>query len=268
MQDDIDHDKKRETDTLTKLKQMKIIPLRQTSRLVSISEYDKYAITFPLDKSIAYTKHLKLVLDDVPILDEQLFNFIEDKYPRRVDSIKKLLQKLGETPPIFFTFTLFYFYCIGISEARNIREIYRLHMLPVMSDPSRWSVKSESVLVAYLLCIYHYIYLPNRDKFENELKQLQIKMVIKTRDNKFVSLGSPDIVVHLTSIYGSARSLESIKSPNYQFTFISDDYYLQCRAEIFRSDHDKHEFIAFLRELNLNDFLQVNPIDTRKYIVH
>jgi hypothetical protein len=105
---DTHHDEKRETETITKLKQLKIIPLRQQSYLVSINEFDEHAIYFPPQKSIHFSKHLKLVLDDVPTLDEQLLDFIEDKYPQRVDSIKKLLRKLGENQEIFFpSFILF-----------------------------------------------------------------------------------------------------------------------------------------------------------------
>jgi predicted protein tyrosine phosphatase len=85
-----------EKDTITKLKQLKIIPLKQQTHLVSIDEFNKHAISFPLDKSIRFSKHLKLVLDDIPTLDEQLLHFIEDKYPRRFDSIKRLLQRLGK----------------------------------------------------------------------------------------------------------------------------------------------------------------------------
>jgi hypothetical protein len=262
---DTDHDEKRERETITKLKQLKIIPLRQQPYLVSIDEFDELAIKLPLDKSTRYSKHLKLVLDDVPTLDEQLLDFIEDKYPQRVDSIRTLLRKLGENQSIFFPF--YFFRYTGISEARNIRDIYRQHILPVMSDPARWSSKSESVLIAYLLCIYEYIYLPYRDIFENELKSLQNKMIIKTSDNKFVSLGSPDIIIHLTSIYSCKMSLESLRLSNFKFTFISDDYYNQCRAEIFRMPNDIYDFVSFLKELNLNDFLQVKPINTRMHLI-
>jgi hypothetical protein len=137
-----------------------------------------------------------------------------------------------------------------------------------MSDPNRWSLKSESVLISYLLCIYEYLYLPDPDQFEYELKQLQSKMVIKTRDNKFVSLGSPDIIVHLTSTYGSKMSLESLRLEKFKFTFISDDYYNQCPAEIFRPKNNKCDFVSFLKELNLNDFLQIDSINKCKYTIN
>ena len=90
-----DHDPMVEKETIAKIKQMKIIPIKQQSRLASINEFEKYAITFPLDKSVKYSKHLKLVLEDIPTLDEHLLTFIEDKHPRQIDSIKQFLQKLG-----------------------------------------------------------------------------------------------------------------------------------------------------------------------------
>ena len=89
---------KRQEEIIAKLKQMKIIPLKQEQCLVSIAELDKGIILFPLDKSNRYSKSLALVLNDVPLLDDQLLNFIEDNYPRRTDSIKKLLMKLGRRP--------------------------------------------------------------------------------------------------------------------------------------------------------------------------
>ncbi|CAF3697074.1 unnamed protein product [Rotaria sordida] len=237
--------KERENDTILKLKQLKIIPLKDQSHLVSIDEFDKHTISFPPDKSTPFSKHLKLVLDDIPTLDEQLLNFIEDKYPRRIDSIKRLLQNLG------------------ITKAYNIREIYRQHMLPIMSNPTRWSSKSELVLIAYLLCIYEYLYLPNPDIFENELKTLQNKMIIKTHNNQFVSLGSSDVIVHLTSKYGCRNSLESLNLSNYQFLFMSDDYYTEfCRTGLCRNDHDLRSFVKFLKDLNLSEFLLVNVNET------
>src|SRR5438105_1942202 len=90
------HNDKSEKETISKLKNMKIIPLKDQSRLVSVDEFDKNGISFPLNKSIAYSKHFRIVLDDIPTLDEQLLNIIDDKYPRRIDSIKKLLRKLGK----------------------------------------------------------------------------------------------------------------------------------------------------------------------------
>ncbi|UJR37109.1 hypothetical protein I4U23_029813 [Adineta vaga] len=238
---DHDHNEKNEEDTITKLKQMKILPIKQHSRLMSVNEFNKYSISFPLDKSIRFSKHLKLVLDDMPTLDEQLLNIIEDKYPRQLDSIKRLLRKLG------------------ITEGHNIREIYRQQMLPIMSDSSRWSSKSDSVLMAYLMCIYEYIYLEQREKnFENELKTMQNNIIIKTRGNTFVSLGSSDVIVHLTSKYGCRKSLESLKLPKYQFIFISDDYYTEYHTQLLRTENDMRSFVSFLKELNMSDFLQMN----------
>ena len=87
--------------TMTELKKMKIFPLRNQTRLVSIEEFDQRAILFPLDKTIQYAKHLKLVLEDTPMIDERLLDFIEKKYPRRFESIKRLLKDLGMSKRIF-----------------------------------------------------------------------------------------------------------------------------------------------------------------------
>ncbi|CAF3404047.1 unnamed protein product [Rotaria socialis] len=232
--------KERESETIAKLKKLKIIPLKDHSRLVSVDEFDKHAISFPLSKSNKFAKHLKLVLDDLPTVDEQLINFIEDKYPRRAESIQRLFQNLG------------------ITREHNIRDIYRQHMLPIMSDETRWSSKSESILIAYVLCIYEYIYAPNINQFENELKTLQNKMIVKTRNNKFVSLGSPDVIVHLTLKYDCRTSLESLSSSNHEFLFISDDYINEFyHTEAFRTGQGARDFVKFLKSLNINDFLHV-----------
>jgi hypothetical protein len=132
-------------------------------------------------------------------------------------------------------------FLIGIRDALNIREIYRQHILPVMADSIRWSTKSDSVLIAYLFCIYEYIYLPYRDAFGNDSEILRKTMVVKTRDNTFVSLGS-----------------------KYKFTFISDDYYKLFRADICRQESDIYDFISFLKELHINDFLQIDSVNKRE----
>jgi hypothetical protein len=90
------HHEKEEKETISKLQHMKIIPLKGQSCLVSVNDFEKHGISFPLSKSTAFSKNFRIVLDDIPTLDEQLLDFIEDKYPRRVDSIKKLLRKLGK----------------------------------------------------------------------------------------------------------------------------------------------------------------------------
>ncbi|CAF1279749.1 unnamed protein product [Adineta steineri] len=83
-----------EITTMDQLKQMKIIPLQQQTRLVSIEEMKDKAIFFPLDKSTEFAKYLKLVAEGLPTIDERLMEYIEKKYPRRLNSIKDLLKKL------------------------------------------------------------------------------------------------------------------------------------------------------------------------------
>ncbi|CAF2946901.1 unnamed protein product, partial [Rotaria sp. Silwood2] len=90
----IDDDNQKEQTTIEQLKQMKIIPLKDQTQLVSIDQYQERAILFPLDKSIPYPKHLKIVLEDLPTIDERLLIYIETKYPRRLESIKRLLKDL------------------------------------------------------------------------------------------------------------------------------------------------------------------------------
>lgn len=90
-----------ETTTIAELKQLKIIPLSGHSRLVSMDEYDGKVILFPLSKQFQCNKPFKIVLDDLPRLDERLLKYIEDKFPRRYESIECLLKKLGEYFIIF-----------------------------------------------------------------------------------------------------------------------------------------------------------------------
>lgn len=90
------HHLAREKETITRLKKLKMIPLKHETHLVSVDEYEKQGISLPSAKSAQLSKHLKLVLDDLPTLDEQLLDAIEDKNPRQLESVKRLLQKLGK----------------------------------------------------------------------------------------------------------------------------------------------------------------------------
>lgn len=147
----------------------------------------------------------------------------------------------------------------GIIDKPTIKDIYRLHIRPTLLDSTRWSTKHDSVIIAFLLCIYTHL-----DKFENELDQLQKLMVIKTRSEKFVRLDTPGTIIHLTSTYGCTRSLESLVSSKHEFIFISDDYINYYRTELFRTNDEIHKFARFLMQMNITEFLQVNITDTRK----
>jgi hypothetical protein len=85
-----------ETTTIAELKQLKIIPLIGHSRLVSMDEYNEKVVLFPLSKTAQYNKPFRTVLEDLPRLDERLLVCIEEKSPRRHDSIEYLLKKLGK----------------------------------------------------------------------------------------------------------------------------------------------------------------------------
>ncbi|CAF2812536.1 unnamed protein product [Rotaria sp. Silwood2] len=130
-----------------------------------------------------------------------------------------------------------------------------------MSDDSQWSKKSDLILIAYLICIYKELYAPNPETFTYEMEQLKKKMIIKIHDGKFVRLGSNKTIVHLTSLYGCSQSLEYLKLSNHQFTFISNDYIQQYQKELFYQDSEKRKFLAFLNELDLYDFFQMNIVD-------
>jgi hypothetical protein len=230
---------------MDQLKQMKIIPLKDQTRLVSIEEFNQRAILFPIDKSAPYEKHLKIVLEDLPTIDEKLLEYIEKKYPRRLESIKSLLKDLG------------------ISESRNVRRIYSNHIFPILSDDIQWSTKSDSVLIAYLIFIYKELYSPQPEHFINEIEKLKTKIIIKTRQGKFVRINTNNII-HLTSLYGCKISLELLKLSINHFTFISDDYYNQYRTELFYQDRERYRFINFLNELNIYDYFLVDKIDKGK----
>ena len=88
-------------------------------------------------------------------------------------------------------------------------------------------------------------------------------MLIKTRDGKFLCLGTSGTIIHLTSTYGCTKSLESLTSVKHQFTFISDDYIDQYRDEFFSTKDQMNKFVRFLEQLNITEFLQVNNTDTR-----
>ncbi|CAF3612467.1 unnamed protein product, partial [Rotaria sp. Silwood2] len=146
-------------------------------------------------------------------------------------------------------------------ETPMIKEIYRLHMRPILLDVNRWSTESDSVLIAFLLCIYTHL-----DQFENEIDQLKKHMVIKTHSGQFVRLDTPGTIIHLASTYGCTKSLESLISPKHEFTFISDDYINNYRNELFRTKDDINNFVRFLGQLNIIESLQTNITDTRKYL--
>ena len=139
-------------------------------------------------------------------------------------------------------------------------------MLTVMSNPTLRASKPEPILMAYVLCIFEYIYLLNRDALQNDIKTLQNTLVVKTRDNTFVSLGSPDIFVHLTSTYSPKTSLDSLRLSTNKFTFISDDYFKLIQAQTERKGGNLNPFVGFLRELRITDFLQVDSIYQSEYI--
>ncbi|CAF1258977.1 unnamed protein product [Adineta steineri] len=235
-----------EITTMDQLKQMKIIPLQQQTRLVSIEEMKDKAIFFPLDKSTEFAKYLKLVAEGLPTIDERLMEYIEKKYPRRLNSIKDLLKKLG------------------ISEFRQIRRIYANHVLPIMADEMQWKTKSDSVLIAYLIFIYKDLYSLNPAEFANDMKKLRNQLIIKTQQGNFIRINSNETdIVHLTSLYGSQTSLDLLKLFPNRFQFISNDYLIEYQKELFYHAKERLKFNYFLNELDLHGFFLIKKKDER-----
>ncbi len=86
------------------------------------------------------------------------------------------------------------------------------------------------------------------------MEKLKNMLIIKVRQGKFIRISSNDPnIVHLTPIYGCKMSLDLLKLPTDQFTFISDDYY----NELFNQAHERNQFINFLNELGIYEFFLV-----------
>lgn len=151
-----------------------------------------------------------------------------------------------------------------MKETPNIRDIYHQQIFPTMMDPKRWKTKSNDLLIAYVICFYHYYCLEKIGFSDNDLNHFQKSVVIKNRQNQFVALSAPDTAVHLTTTYGCQRSLESIK---YPFHFVSDEYCSQYRQEIFRNSRDVMRFRQFLEDISITEFLQINAVTQGRFIV-
>jgi hypothetical protein len=157
---------------------------------------------------------------------------------------------------------LIFVFHVGITYARNVRRLYSNHIFPILSDISQWSPKPDSVLIAYVIFIYKNLYFDKPDHFASEMEKLKNILIIKIRQGKFVRIGST--IVHLTPIYGCKMSLDLLKLPTNQFTFISDDYYNEYYNELFNQAHERNQFINFLNELGIYDFFLIKRSEASK----
>jgi hypothetical protein len=99
------------------------------------------------------------------------------------------------------------------------------------------------------------------------MENLKSKLIIKTREGKFVRINSDGInTVHLPSSYGCKASLDLLKSFMNRFTFISDDYFNQHQSDLFFEERERRRFIYFLRELDLHDFFLIKKVDRGKFV--
>jgi hypothetical protein len=153
-----------------------------------------------------------------------------------------------------------------MKEKLKIQDIYRLHILPTMANPARCTLKSSDTLIAYVICIFRYMFLED-GLSESDFDQLKKTAVIKTRENKFLSLGSLNMPIHLTKIYGFPTTLESFDLPKHQLNFISDDYLTKYQDDLFKDESKKRKFCVFLDRLRIGSFLKIDPVDRCKSMI-
>lgn len=134
-----------------------------------------------------------------------------------------------------------------------------------MSDLGQWLTKSDAVLIAYVIFIYKELYSPNPGHFASEMEKLKTKLIIRTRQGKFIPLNQKGAnIIHLPLSYDCSVSLDLLKLPKYQFTFISDDYYQEYNKEIFHQNRDRRQFVQFLNELDIEGFFLIKTVQTSK----
>jgi len=97
------------------------------------------------------------------------------------------------------------------------------------------------------------------------MEKLKNMLIIKVRQGRFIRISSngPNIV-HLTPTYGCKMSLDLLKLPTDQFSFISDDYYNEYYGELFNQAHERNQFINFLNELGIYEFFLVKKLEASK----
>jgi hypothetical protein len=160
--------------------------------------------------------------------------------------------------------TLFLIF-LGFQDRPNIRSLYHESWLPTMSDPQLWATKSNDVLIAYVMCIFEYMYATDASISEIMLNQLRNVLLIKTNQNKFVSLGTEKNFFHLTKTYGARCSTDQLPLNSDQYHFIADDYFQDYRQEeIFAKLHLERRFFEFLSHLNIHDFFSIASNDIRE----
>ena len=99
---------------------------------------------------------------------------------------------------------------LGFQDRPNIWNLYHEYWLPTMSDPKLWATKSSDLLIAYFMCIFQYMYASGQSVSDALLAQLRKTLLIKTKQNKFLSLGNVNNFFHLTKTYGARCSPENL----------------------------------------------------------
>jgi hypothetical protein len=256
---------KNENDMLKRLKQVKIFPVDSHKNLVSIDEFQNKTILLPFAKTDKFAKNLRIVVEEIPAIDPRLIQFVEEQHPTRSKQFIDLLKKLGNKRQTVLsqTFSLSF---LGFQDRPNIRNLYHEYWLPTMSDPKLWATKSSDLLIAYFMCIFEYMYAGEGNISDITMDQLRKILLVKTKQNKFISLGNEKNFFHLTKTYGARYSAENLPLNTDQYHFISDDYYRDYRdEEIFTKPYFRQRFPQFLLDLKINDFFQIESKDIREY---
>ncbi|CAM4834054.1 unnamed protein product [Rotaria magnacalcarata] len=221
-----------EDDTI-ELKELKIIPIENQTKLVSTNEMK---IFFPDTKQINFTdvdeKFIRL-LNDLPTVKLELFDYIERNHVDRLEEIKELLKKFG------------------IIEKRH-GEIYGLLIKPIFENESKWKTKESETLMMYLLYVYENIYQKgyqhNKDFDMDDFKTI---VQIKCQNNEFYNPMKKTIHLSLTDT--SDGTISKIFNTNNS-TYMSDDYLNYIKPQ------EKNQWFMFLEKLGISEFFKIETI--------
>ena len=126
-------------DDTVQLKELKMIPIENQTELVSTNQMTIFFPNITQKTFIDIDQKFIKLLNDLPTVKIELFDFIEQNYIDRLEEIKELLKKFG------------------IIEKRY-DEIYRLLIKPVFENEIIRKTKDSDTLMMYLLYVYEHIY--------------------------------------------------------------------------------------------------------------
>ncbi|CAF3937199.1 unnamed protein product, partial [Rotaria sordida] len=237
-------------DDTIQLKELKMIPIENQPELVSPNEM---IIFFP-DITQTEFRHVdqKLIklLNDLPTVKVELFHYIEQNYPDRLQDIKELLKKFG------------------IIEKRY-DEVYRLSIKPVFENETMWKAKDSEVLIMYLVYVYEHIHqkgYPHENDFDiDDFKNI---VQIKCRNNEFYN--PMKTIIHLLTTDDFNDGIRRLLKPT-NCVFMSDEY-----SNYLKKD-EKNQWYMFLERLDqlretpwehYEEELREDYSSTKGYVIH